>query len=76
MAGPFANPNYNPTPPPGQEFWGGMPQPHTQAYGEGAYIGHGHNGHDPRLPVADFLGNVALRGAGVDVHNQPRWSGR
>ncbi len=73
--GIFSNPNYSPTPPPGETFWGGMPQPHTEHLPPGAHIGHGHDGPNPRLPVADFLGNVANRGAGVEIPGTPtpRW---
>jgi hypothetical protein len=76
--GPFANPNNGPdasavfrphSGPQGSIFWGGF---------DGTPTGPGH-GHGSGLPggerpaVSDMLGNVALRGAGVEVLNQPRW---
>ena len=73
MSGPFANPNYSRTPPPGQVFWGGTPVPGNPH--PGAYPGHGHDGPVPRMPVADWLGNIAVKGAGVGIPGvqSPRW---
>ena len=76
--GPFANPNIGPTTsavfdpnagPYGSIYWGGFD-------GTPLGPGHGHgSGHPggPRKPVADMLGNVALRGAGIQARNMPRW---
>lgn len=73
MSGPFSNPYYSPTPPSGQEYWGGVPVPGNP--NPGAYPGHGHNGPNPRLPVADWLGNTALNGANAGIPGvpRPRW---
>ena len=62
MAGPFSNPQYSAAPPPGQEYWGGIPA--SNPGHPGGQTGHGHAlpGQTPRLPVADFLGNAALQG--------------
>lgn len=76
--GPFANPNNGPDSsavfdpnagPQGSIYWGGFD-------GTPLGPGHGHGSGYPggeRPPVADMLGNVALRGAGVQAPNQPRW---
>ena len=76
--GPFANPNrdgmspahYNPSSGPvGSLYWGGFD---GTPYGPG----HGHGSGFPggeRPPVADMLGNIANRGAGVETPNMPRW---
>jgi hypothetical protein len=68
---PFANPGYhcvrNPDKP---HLPGGHPTiPHHPDH---PGLGHGHDGPHPRPPVADFLGNIAIRKAGVGP-NPPRW---
>jgi hypothetical protein len=66
--GPFANPGAhgirNPDKP---QFPGGHPT--RPAYPDHPGLGHGHG---TREPVYDFLGNQALRGAGVGP-NLGRW---
>lgn len=73
-SGPFANPDrHNPAikvvP---EDRWGGSV--YQGGYGAPDGPGHGHAspGMDPRHPVSDFLGNTAIRGAGVGP-NPPRW---
>lgn len=67
---PFVNPGYdgirNPAKP---QHPGGHPTvPH---YADHPGLGHGHG---TRPPVKDFLGNIAIQGAGVGP-NPPRWKG-
>jgi hypothetical protein len=56
---------------PGQQYYGGKGTPDG--------LGHGHknpNNQFDRPPVANFLGNVAARNAGVELNNSrqtPRW---
>jgi hypothetical protein len=69
--GPFANPGRHGIVNPDKPH---LPGGHPDVPGIPGHpgLGHGHLGPDPRPPVSDFLGNLAIRHAGVGP-NPPRW---
>lgn len=67
-AGPFANPGRHGIVNPDKPH---LPGGHPGVPGIPGHPGLGH-GHGSRPPVSDFLGNRAIRGAGVGP-NPPRW---
>jgi hypothetical protein len=71
MSGRFVNPGYDGIVNPAKPH---LPGGHPGVPGIPGHpgLGHGHNGPNPRPPVKDFLGNRAIRGAGVGP-NPPRW---